>query len=428
MIIPSIDIMGGETVQLVGGREKALDAGDPRPLAERFGRVGEIAVVDLDAALGRGDNTEQIHALLRLAPCRVGGGIRSVEAARTWLDAGAVKVVLGTAATPEVLSQLPSERVVAALDAMHGEVVVEGWQKGTGEGIVARMQALRHLVGGFLVTFVEREGRMGGVDLEQVRALVAAAAPARLTVAGGVTTAAEVAAIDALGADAQVGMALYTGRMDLAEAFTAPLARTTSQEIDGRPTVLWPTVVTDAEGGALGLAWSSLESVRAAIESGRGVYCSRRRGLWIKGETSGDHQDLLSIAPDCDRDALRFIVRQHGKGFCHNGTATCWGPASGLPALGTLLRARTADAPPGSYTRRLLDDAGLLRSKLTEEAGELAAAATHDEVTHEAADLIYFAMVAMARAGVTLEDVSAELDRRARKVSRRPGDAKEAAC
>lgn len=426
MIIPSIDLMGGETVQLVGGREKALDAGDPRPLATRFGRVGEVAVVDLDAALGKGDNRALITDLLTLAPCRVGGGIRSVDAARAWLDAGAVKVVLGTAATPEVLGQLPRERVVAALDAMHGEVVVEGWQKGTGEGIVSRMEALRHLVGGFLVTFVEREGRMGGVDMEQVRALVAAASPARLTVAGGVTTAEEVAAIDAAGADAQVGMALYTGRMDLAEAFTAPLTSTTSMTIDGEPTVLWPTVVTEADGTALGLAWSSLASVRAALERGRGIYCSRRRGLWVKGETSGDHQDLLSMAVDCDRDALRFVVRQHGRGFCHNGTATCWGPAAGLPALGALLRARVDDAPAGSYTRRLLDDTDLLKAKLVEEAGELAAAVTREEVTHEAADVIYFAMVAMARAGVTVEDVSAALDRRALKVSRRPGDAKPA--
>ncbi len=98
MIVPSIDLMGGQTVQLVGGREKALDAGDPRPIAEKFRLAGEIAVVDLDAALGRGSNAELVKALLPLAPCRVGGGIRTVEAARAWLDAGATQVVLGTAA------------------------------------------------------------------------------------------------------------------------------------------------------------------------------------------------------------------------------------------------------------------------------------------------------------------------------------------
>ena len=140
MIIPSIDILGGQTVQLVGGREHALDAGDPRPIARRFAVAGEVAVVDLDAAIGSGSNTALIRDLLALAPCRVGGGIRDVATAIEWLDAGAAKVVLGTAATPEVLRELPRERVVAALDARDGEVVVRGWREGTGDSILERMR------------------------------------------------------------------------------------------------------------------------------------------------------------------------------------------------------------------------------------------------------------------------------------------------
>ncbi|MEZ4296990.1 MAG: HisA/HisF-related TIM barrel protein [Polyangiaceae bacterium] len=108
MIVPSIDLMGGQAVQLVGGKEKVLDAGDPRPIAERFSVAGEIAVVDLDAALGKGDNAALIRDLCRIAPCRVGGGIRDADTALRWLDAGATKVVLGTAAVPEVLSKLPA--------------------------------------------------------------------------------------------------------------------------------------------------------------------------------------------------------------------------------------------------------------------------------------------------------------------------------
>ena len=98
MIIPSIDIMGGHAVQLVQGREKKIDAGDPRPLASRFGRVGEVAVIDLDAAMGKGSNASVIESLLPLARCRVGGGIRDVATARRWLDLGAEKIILGTAA------------------------------------------------------------------------------------------------------------------------------------------------------------------------------------------------------------------------------------------------------------------------------------------------------------------------------------------
>ena len=417
MIIPSIDLMDGQTVQLVGGATKALDAGDPRPIAERFALVGEVAVIDLDAALGRGSNRDLIRALLPRARCRVGGGIRDVETALAWLDAGAHKVILGTAARPEILRELPRERVIAALDARDGEVVVEGWTKGTGEGVVDKMAALAPYVGGFLVTFVEREGRLQGLDMARVKELVDAAGDAALTVAGGVTTAADVAAIDRLGADAQVGMALYTGRFSLADALAAMLQ---SDRSDG----LWPTVVTDSTGVALGLAYSSAASLEAAIAQRCGVYHSRRRGLWIKGETSGARQTLLRVDLDCDRDTLRFVVEQAGAGFCHRQTATCWGAAEGLGALAQTLASRRAEAPPGSYTARLFADDELLGKKLLEEAAELAQARGPEAIAHEAADVLYFAMVAMARGGVDLADVAAELDRRARRVTRRPGDAK----
>jgi len=417
MIIPSIDLMGGRAVQLEGGRELRIDAGDPFPLAERFALAGEVAVVDLDAALGQGSNREVMERLLRLAPCRVGGGIRSAEAALDWLDAGAVSVVLGTAAVPEVLGQLPAERVVAALDAVDGEVVVEGWRRRTGRGVLERMHELRGLVGGFLVTFVEREGRLVGLGPEQAEPLREAAGEARLIVAGGVTTAEEVAALDRLGIDVQVGMALYSGRLGLAEALVAPLR-------SDRPDGLWPTVVCDEQGAALGLAFSDLESVRAAVAQRAGVYHSRSRGLWVKGASSGATQELLGITLDCDRDTLRFTVRQHGSGFCHRGTHTCWGAQEGLGGLARRLAARREDAPTGSYTRRLLTDPGLLGAKLREEAAELAAATSPTEIAWEAADLLYFTLVAMARAGVDLAAVEAELDRRARRVRRRPGEAK----
>ncbi len=419
MIVPSIDLMNGRAVQLIGGKERALDAGDPFPIAERFALAGPIAVVDLDAALGQGDNTAVIRELVRRYPCRVGGGIRDVDRALAWLDEGAECVVLGTAATPEVLSRLPRERVVAALDAVHGEVVVDGWRSPTGAGVLERLQVLRELAGGFLVTFVEREGRMQGFDRELTRKLVAAAGDARLTVAGGITTAGDDAELDRLGVDAQVGMALYRGKLELADGITAPMR-------SDRPDGLWPTVVVDEHGEALGLAWSDGDSVRAAVETRRGTYRSRSRGLWVKGETSGATQELLRIDLDCDRDALRFTVRQRGAGFCHRETRSCWGDAGGFTELTRRLAGRARSAPEGSYTARLLGDATLLRAKLVEEAGELADAAPQDgaHVAAEAADLLYFAAVALARAGVPLEQVERELDRRALKQTRRPGDAK----
>lgn len=417
MIVPSIDLMNGHAVQLIGGKEPELDAGDPRPIAERFGRVGEIAVIDLDAALGQGSNADVIAELCQRHRVRVGGGIRDEATARRWLDLGADKIILGTAARPELLSKLPRERVIAALDAVDGEVVVEGWRTRTGASIEQRLAELRPYVSGFLITFVEREGRLGGTALDRVAPLVEAAGDARVTIAGGVTTAEEVAALDRLGADAQVGMALYKGLLPLADAFAAPLH-------SDRPDGLWATVVTDPMGHALGLCWSNLESLRYALDHGVGAYWSRRRGLWVKGKTSGATQTLLSVSVDCDRDALRFVVGQAEPGFCHEATWSCWGELGGLSALERTLHARREHAPEGSYTRRLFDDPDLLQKKLREEARELAEATTPDEVAWEAADVLYFTFVRMAAAGVKLSDVERVLDQRALKVTRRKGDAK----
>ena len=419
MMIPSIDIQNGQAVQLIGGEKKAIDAGDPRPIAEKFSRIGEIALIDLDAAMGTGNNTQIMRELCATYPCRVGGGIRDVQTAIDWLDAGARKVILGTAATPETLRELPRERVIAALDARHDRIVVEGWQKQTNATIEERMLELGQYVSGFLVTFVEREGRMGGMPMDRVKKLVKLAGDAKLTAAGGVRNADDIAQVDRLGADTQVGMALYTGVIDLTDGFCGCLR---SDRQDG----LWPTVVCDQRGAALGLVYSNLQSVRESIETGTGVYYSRsRNGLWKKGESSGNTQELLSISTDCDRDALRFIVRQSGDGFCHLGTQTCFGNIAGLDQLETTITQRIAAAPKGSYTRRLLDDPSLLRAKLREEADELMDASTQSDAVHEAADVLFFTLIRAAQQGAKLIDIELELNRRALKVSRRPGNAKQ---
>lgn len=415
MIVPSIDIVAGTTVQLIGGEEPALEAGDPLGVLERFARVGEVAVVDIDAARGEGDNTDVIERMCSMAPIRVGGGVRDVEKARQWLDRGAARVILGTAADEALLDQLPRERMIVALDARHGEVVTHGWRQDSGRRLLESVERFRDKCGGFLVTFVEREGRMEGTDLEMAAAVVAAAGDARVTIAGGITTAGEVAALDALGADAQVGMALYTGALGLAEAFAAPL---TSDRPDG----LWPTVVVDEHDTALGLAYSDLESLTAALGDGRGVYNSRSRGLWVKGETSGAYQELVEVSADCDRDAIRFRVRQHAE-FCHLGTRTCWGADRGLGRLSRRLHGVAGERPQGSNTVRLLDDSGLLDAKLLEEAAELVEPGA--DVAAEAADLLYFALVKSVAAGISLEDIERILDRRERVVTRRPMSAEE---
>jgi phosphoribosyl-ATP pyrophosphohydrolase len=418
VIVPSIDISGGRAVQLVEGEVLAVEAGDPQPILERFSVVGEVAVVDIDAARGEGSNEKLIAELCARARVRVGGGIRDAATARRWLDRGAERVIVGTAATPQLLAALPRHRVVVALDTRDGVVLSHGWRRTTGRELIARVGELRRLCGGFLVTFVEREGHLGGTDLETARAVVSAAGDTRVTIAGGITTAEEIAALDRIGADAQVGMALYTGRLGLAEAVAAVLV---SDRADG----LWPTVVTDEGGTALGMAWSDGASLAAAIDTGRGVYHSRARGTWVKGATSGAIQDLLAVDVDCDRDTLRFTVHQHD-GFCHTGERTCWGPDRGLGRLERRLAAISEAPDPASNTAALLDRPALLAAKLVEEAAELAEADTPAAVAAEAADLLYFLMVKATASGVPLQRIVAELDRRERRLTTRAMVAKEA--
>ncbi|KAL4740501.1 histidinol dehydrogenase-domain-containing protein [Aspergillus similis] len=187
---------------------------------------------------------------------------------------------------------------------------------------------------------------------------------------------------------------------------------------------LYATTVTDERGTCLGFVWSSDESIAEALRTGTGVYQSRKRGLWYKGQSSGDVQELIRIGFDCDSDCLVFIVKQIGRGFCHLGTASCFGPYTGLSRLQKTLQARKADAPAGSYTARLFNEPKLTQAKIMEEADELCRAETKEDIAFEAADLLYFALTRCVAAGVSLEDVERNLDLKSLKVKRRKGDAK----
>lgn len=190
-----------------------------------------------------------------------------------------------------------------------------------------------------------------------------------------------------------------------------------------RPDGLIPTVVTDDAGIALGLAYTSEESILEALKTQTGVYQSRKRGLWVKGLTSGDTQKLLSIGLDCDNDTLKFVVNQKGR-FCHLEQFGCFGELNGIAALEQTLKSRKESAPAGSYTARLFSDEKLLRAKIMEEAEELCDGTTKENIAFEAADLIYFALTKAVGAGVSLADIEANLDAKSLKVKRRTGNAK----
>jgi len=218
--------MGGKVVQLVQGREKALEGDAPLAMLETFAGFPQIQVIDLDAAIGSGSNDELVKLLASRAVCRVGGGVRSVERARALVEQGAHKVIVGTAAfhssgvNTELLAALTSaigrDRLIVAVDSKGGRIVVKGWREATELTAEQALQSLEAYCSGFLCTYVDREGMMQGTDLEWFRRLRAATS-LELTAAGGITTVEEVRALMDMNVHAALGMAVYTGRLSLAD-------------------------------------------------------------------------------------------------------------------------------------------------------------------------------------------------------------------
>jgi phosphoribosylformimino-5-aminoimidazole carboxamide ribotide isomerase len=226
MILPCIDLMEGKVVQLVQGREKALEADSPEEMLRKFAPFPQIQVIDLDAAMGRGSNDGLVRMLASRAVTRVGGGVRSVERAAALVAQGAHKVIVGTAAfTPAGIDEpfldalaraVGRERLVIALDSRDGRIVVKGWRESTTLTAEEMLRPLEPYCSGFLCTYVDKEGMLQGTDLAWFRRLRAATA-LELTAAGGITTLEEVRALLALGIHPALGMAIYTGRLSLAE-------------------------------------------------------------------------------------------------------------------------------------------------------------------------------------------------------------------
>jgi phosphoribosylformimino-5-aminoimidazole carboxamide ribotide isomerase len=220
MIIPCIDLMDGKVVQLVQGRDKALEGDAPLEMLRKFSAFPEIQVIDLDAAMGKGENASLVELLAARASCRVGGGVRTADRARRLIEQGAHRVIVGTAAFTPALEQISAavgpERLIVALDSRGGKIVVKGWQESTDFTAEEMIGRLEPFCGGFLCTYVDKEGMMQGTDLDWFRRL-RAATKHEITAAGGITTLDDIRALAALEIHAALGMAIYTGRLDLAE-------------------------------------------------------------------------------------------------------------------------------------------------------------------------------------------------------------------
>jgi phosphoribosylformimino-5-aminoimidazole carboxamide ribotide isomerase len=220
VILPCIDLMDGKVVQLVQGRDKALEGDAPLEMLQRFAAFPEIQVIDLNAAMGTGENSALVEVLAARAKCRIGGGVRTADRARRLIDQGAHRIVVGTAAFTPVIEDIAAavgpERILIALDSKKGKIVIKGWREATdftAEEVIGRLELY---CGGFLCTYVDKEGMLQGTDLDWFRRLRAATRH-EITAAGGITTMDEIRALQAMNIHVALGMAIYTGRLDLAE-------------------------------------------------------------------------------------------------------------------------------------------------------------------------------------------------------------------
>ena len=413
MVISSIDLMEGRAVQLVQGNRKVLERENPLELAKDFSRFGEIAVIDLDAALGKGENTRLIQELCRTAKCRVGGGIRTVEKASSLIANGAEKIIIGTSAFNDnglnepflknLADQIGKEKIIIAIDSRNEKIVIKGWQESTALNVYEIAQQAEAFCGEFLFTCVENEGMMQGANTKAIKKILQVTS-VPVTVAGGISSLKEIKALAALEVNMQLGMSIYTGEFTMGEAFIASLKW--NQE-------LLPAIAQDSSGQILMQAFVNQESLINTFSTGKVWYYSRSRdALWMKGETSGHFQHFIKVQQDCDGDTVLFTVEQEAVA-CHKGSYSCFGARTfSLDQLQKVIQSRLKDGSKSSYTASLTDKT--VREKILEEAEELVEANSRDHIIWEAADVIYFTLVLLAREDIQLPDVIKELERRRR--------------
>src|SRR5436190_6721587 len=224
MLIPSIDLQGGAVVQLVQGERLAIRDDDIFKWVWKFEKFPKVQVIDLDAAMGRGDNLAIVRQIAPALSCRVGGGIRTVQRANDVLAAGAKKIIASSslfrdgkpdlAFAKELADAIGVEQIIGAVDSKGGQVVIHGWKTPLPITAAEAVKILEPFCGEFLYTHGDSEGLMGGTNFDAIRA-VKSATTRPVTAAGGITTQQEIDNLDDLGIDAVVGMALYTGKLKI---------------------------------------------------------------------------------------------------------------------------------------------------------------------------------------------------------------------
>ncbi|MDY0000151.1 MAG: phosphoribosyl-ATP diphosphatase [Polyangia bacterium] len=408
MIIPALLLSSGRAVVLeADGGDRVLPE-PPLGLARVLSRYGELAVLDLDAERGTGDNLELLCQICRKAECRAGGGIKDEARGDALLRAGARSIMVGVDTGEELLSRFPRRKVLVVMDIQAGRVVRKGSQGDSLSDPVELAVRMRGSCGGFVYSLAGNRSSMEPSEMERLEALRSRLPDHSLTVVGGVRRSEDVRSLDHLGVDAQVTFGESAEELDLAECLAAV------PDFDKAGGLL-PVIVQDAAGQVVALHQTNQEGLIASLRTGQATYWSRvRGGLWIKGEGSGTPQDLLTIRISGNRDALLYAVEQTGAADSRGRYSAFDEMSYNLHRLEQVLRKRlVADDPRRSYSSAMLADREGVRRQILEEARALGASKTLEEVRWETADLIYYLLLNLVQEGLSLDDILRELRGRA---------------
>ncbi len=418
MIINSIDLFNKKAVQMQQGKKILIEKDNINELASEFVKYGEICVIDVEKAKnGKSMNFDIIANLIKRYPCRVGGGINSIEYATKLYSLGAKKVIIGSEAIKgfennfdflkKLNNKIPKKDIIIAIDVIDNYIAYNGWEKVSKISIENGIKSLQTYCNSFLITDIKKEGMLKGINLDLIRRIKELTSN-NLIYAGGVTNKDDIKNLAYNEIDIQIGMSIYSGKLSLADAFISTLKFQNN---------LIPCITEDEEKNTLMLAYCNPQSLYKTFTTGKVTYYSRSRSkLWTKGETSGNIQKLLKARTDCDNDTILFTVKQKNNA-CHKKTYSCFGekPFS-IKKLENVLNDRIFGRDfenKKSYTKSL--SISQTKKKLMEEAFELTEANSKEEIIWEAADLFYFSLVYILKNKVSFDDVLDKLEQRRKK-------------
>ena len=408
--IPTIDISQGKAI-LVRKGEVVKTHNDPLEAIKIINVCPLVHVVDIDSAKGTGSNLDLIEKIAGMGTIWVGGGIRTLEKARRLLKVAA-RVVVSTQLS--LLKELPASKTVLAVDIDDNyNILTNGRTKTTDTSIFDVIKEYCSFTEIMSITFHDHEGLISGIPQEHLKKILAffnEFSPIKVVVAGGIASVNEVKHLNSLGVSCQLGSALWSGKITLPDLYISAIDNEKSNKLNKFKELLIPCVIVEDTDRCLGLVYMNKEAIESSVLTRKATFYSRdRQELWIKGMTSGNTFEVLTLAINCDETSLLMKVK--GEHFCHLNRKSCFS-AETIFNLKDIYKHVAKSSLKNGYTNRLVNYKGLLQMKLMEEAQELAFANSMSDNISETADLLYFVITWLVSKGITIDEVEKELNSR----------------